>query len=275
MFIFAATALFTLIVPSSYGQSVPKKIGIDYVAVGKAQIGVVRVPAGRFTMGSPLLIKADDVWKLCASCPVRNDVERPVHQVTITHDFWMGEFPVTQGQWEAIMGNNPSYFRQLGPDAPVESVDFRDVQVFLAKVNAAQSRWTVRLPTEAEWEYAARAGTTDETYGPLDQIAWYHDNNRNNPARPVGQKAPNGFGLYDMLGNVWQWCQDWFGPYNSAPAIDPQGAPTGDKRVTRGGCYYCEAVHERAARRNRDLEDHSSRTIGFRIVAVLRSTTGK
>lgn len=267
--IFALVVILVLFVPNSHEQNHPKKIDIDHVDVGNMQIAVVRVPAGTFAMGSPLAIRADDGWKPCASCPVRNDVERPVHQVTITRDFWMGEFPVTQGQWQAVMANNPSYFRELGPDAPVESVDFRDVQVFLAKVNATQSRWTVRLPTEAEWEYAARAGTTDESYGPLDRIAWYHANSRT--PHPVGQKAPNAFGLYDMLGNVWQWCQDWFEPYTSAAAIDPQGATTGDLRVTRGGCYYCEAIHERAARRNRDLEDHSSRSIGFRIAAVPRN----
>ena len=177
---------------------------------------------------------------------------RPVHQVTITRDFWMGKFPVTQGQWQAVMGGNPSYFRNIGPDAPVDSVNFRDVQVFLAKVNATQSRWTVRLPTEAEWEYASLAGTTGATYGPLDRIAWYRANSGSS-THPVGQKAANAFGLYDMLGNVWDWCQDWFAPYTSVAVFDPQGPSTGDRRVTGGGCYYCDAVHERAARRNRNL----------------------
>lgn len=255
---------------NSRGQNSSKKIEIDHVHVGETQIAVVRVRPGTFMMGSPLVINADDGWEPCASCPVRNDVERPVHQVTITHDFWMGEYPVTQGQWQAVMGGNPSYSRNLGPDAPVESVDFRAVQVFLAKLNATQRRWTVRLPTEAEWEYAARAGTTGETYGPLDQIAWYRANSSSS-THPVGQKAPNSFGLYDMLGNVWEWCQDWFGAYTSGAAVDPQGASTGDRRVTRGGCYYCEAVHERAGRRNRDVEDHSSRSVGFRIVTVPRN----
>lgn len=260
--------LISVFVSNSHGEDPPKKIDTDHVDVGDTQIAVVRVPSGTFMMGSSLVINADDGWKPCTSCPVRNDVERPVHRVTITRDFWMGEFPVTQRQWQAAMGGNPSYFRSLGPDAPVESVDFRDVQGFLARLNATHSRWTVRLPTEAEWEYAARAGTT-QTYGPLGQIAWYAANSGGS-THPVGQKAPNAFGLYDMLGNVWQWCQDWFGPYTSAAQVDPQGAPTGDRRVTRGGCYYCDAVHERAARRNRDVEDHSSRSIGFRIVAVLR-----
>jgi formylglycine-generating enzyme required for sulfatase activity len=221
-------------------------------------------------MGTDLVIRADDSWKACSSCAPRNDVERPAHPVTITREFWMGRFDVTQGQWQELMGDNPAYSKAAGPDAPVEQVSWRDVQVFLRKLNAAQDQWAVRLPTEAEWEYAARAGTTGETYGPLDEIAWYRGNKGVGTTHPVGQKRPNAFGLYDMLGNVWQWCQDWFGPYSSEPSTDPQGAAKGDRRVTRGGCFYCEALQERAARRNRDFEDHSSRSIGFRIVAVPR-----
>jgi formylglycine-generating enzyme required for sulfatase activity len=246
---------------------------VDYIAAGKAKIAVVKIPHGTFTMGSDLVIKADDHWKPCESCAARNDVERPVHQVTISKDFWMGEFDVTQAQWQAVMGTDPSFFK--GPDLPVETVDFRDVQAFIAKVNAMQKKWTVRLPTEAEWEYAARAGTTGETYGPLDEIAWYGANDGNtthagNTIHEVGKKKPNAFGLYDMLGNVWQWCSDWFEPYSKDAVVDPQGAATGDRRATRGGCYYCDPVHIRAARRNRDLEDHKSRTIGFRVVAERR-----
>jgi len=241
---------------------------VDYVEAGKAKIGVVKVPHGSFMMGTDLVIKADDHWEPCETCPARNDVERPVHEVTITKDFWMGEFDVTQEQWQAVMGSNPSFFKD--PEKPVEQVDFNDVQAFLAKLNAMQHKWTVRLPTEAEWEYAARAGTTGETYGLIDEIAWYDGKTRENTTHAVGKKRPNAFGLYDMLGNVWQWCSDWFEPYSNKPAADPQGAATGDLRITRGGCYYCGAVHIRAARRNRDLVDHKSRTIGFRVVATLR-----
>ena len=244
----------------------------DYVELVKSRLVVVRIPAGTFRMGTDQVLTADDHWKPCQKCPPRNDVERPAHQVTISKDFWMGQFPVTQQQWQEVMGSNPSDFRGAGPDAPVEQVTWKDVQSFVVKVNAIQSRWTVRLPTEAEWEYASRAGTTSETYGPLNDIAWYSDNG-SGTTHPAGQKLPNAFGLYDMLGNVWQWCQDWFGPYSSAPAIDPKGPPTGERRVTRGGCFYCDAIHERAARRNRDLEEHSSRSVGFRIVAVPRNST--
>jgi formylglycine-generating enzyme required for sulfatase activity len=211
-------------------------------------------------MGTNLPIKNDQGWD--------NDVERPVHKVTITKDFWIGKYPVTQGQWQDVMGNNPSYNASAGPDAPVEQVSFKDVQTFLAKVNASERRWIVRLPTEAEWEYAARAGTTGETYGPIDEIAWYGANAKRT-THPVGQKQPNAFGLYDMLGNVWQWCEDWFAPYTDAPSTDPQGAASGEKRIMRGGCWYCDTIHIRAARRNRDPEEHSSRSIGFRIAATL------
>jgi formylglycine-generating enzyme required for sulfatase activity len=234
---------------------------LDYIEVGKTRLEIEKIRAGTFQMGSDLGLRAYDNWT--------NDVERPVHQVTISKDFWMGRFPITQHQWRELMGNNPSYFQKAGPEAPVEQVSWIDAQAFIAKLNASQRRWLVRLPTEAEWEYAARAGTRGETYGPLDDIAWYRGNN-SGATHPVGRKLPNAFGLYDMLGNVWQWCQDWFGPYSSAALVDPQGAPAGELRVNRGGCYYCDAIHARAARRNRDVPDHLSRSIGFRIVAVRR-----
>ena len=237
----------------------PPNPQVDFIDLGKSRLAIVRIPHGTFRMGTDQVLAGKDNWT--------NDAERPAHPVTITKDFWMGQFPVTQSQWQEVMGNNPSYFQQAGLDAPVEHVTWNDVQPFLAKLNASQNQWLVRLPTEAEWEYAARAGTTGETYGPLDEIAWYGANG-SRTIHPVGKKSPNAFGLYDMLGNVWQWCQDWFGPYSSAPAVDPQGESSGDRRITRGGCYYCDAIHERAARRNRDLVEHSWRSIGFRIAAT-------
>jgi len=262
----AVAVIAALMLAAAASEAAP---AVDYIVAGKSRIAVVKIPHGMFMMGSEMVVRADDHWNPCDSCPARNDVERPVHQVTISKDFWMGEFDVTQGQWQAVMGNNPAHSRDAGPDAPVEQVSFNDVQAFLKKLNAAQNRWTVRLPTEAEWEYAARAGTTGETYGPLDDIAWYGANG-SGTTHPVGKKLANAFGLYDMLGNVWQWCQDWFGPYPADAVVDPQGAAQGDRRATRGGCYYCDAIHIRAARRNRDLEEHSSPTIGFRIAAVPR-----
>lgn len=260
--------LMALSALSMTGHSAEKT---DYVELVKSRLAIVRIPAGTFRMGTDPVIRADDGWRSCSDCPPRNDVERPVRPVTISEDFWMGQFLVTQRQWQDVMGNNPSYFQGAGLEAPVEQVTFQDVQAFLAKVNTIQNRWTVRLPTEAEWEYAARAGSTGETYGPLDDIAWYGGDGART-TRPVGQKLPNAFGLYDTLGNVWQWCQDWFAPYSSEPAIDPQGPPSGEKRVTRGGCFYCDAIHERAARRNRDVVDHRSQSVGFRVAAVARKS---
>ena len=255
-------AVFVIIAPS-VGATQTR----DSVELPGGAIVVIQIPPGHFQMGSDRSIHANDKWKPCPACPTRNEAERPVHPVTISRAFWMGAFPVTQQQWRSVMGMNPSRMQAAGPDAPVEQVSFRDVQAFLAKVNALQTRWRVRLPSEAEWEYAARAGTVGDTYGPLDRIAWYGGNGRGT-THPVGQKAPNPFGLYDMLGNVWQWCQDWFGPYPDSAVTDPHGPAEGDHRVTRGGCFYCDAIHERAARRNRDTEDHASQSIGFRIVAV-------
>jgi len=248
------------------GASPPQSADVH---LGNIIITVVKIPHGTFRMGTDQIIHADDRWRPCPTCTPRNDYEQPVHQVTISKDFWMGRFDVTQRQWQEVMGDNPSLKKSAGPDAPVEQMSWLDVQSFLAKANAMQSRWTLRLPTEAEWEYAARAGTTGEAYGPLDQIAWYADNS-GGTTHPVGQKKPNAFGLYDMLGNVWQWCADWSVPYSSEPATDPQGPSSGERHPTRGGCYYCAALQERAARRNRDVPDHSSLSIGFRIVAVPR-----
>lgn len=114
----------------------------------------------------------------------------------------MGRYPITQIQWQNVMGSNPSYCQRAGPDAPVEQVTWTEVQAFSAKVNESQSRWTVRLPTEAGWEYACRAGTSGETYAPLSDIAWYAANNTRT-THPVGERQPHSFGLYDMLGNVW------------------------------------------------------------------------
>jgi formylglycine-generating enzyme required for sulfatase activity len=235
---------------------------LEFLHLGKSRLILVGIPSGKFWMGTNQIIATQGNWT--------NDAERPVHQVTISRDFWMGQFPVTQRQWQEVMGDNPSYCKDAGPEAPVEQVTWNRVQAFLAKVNVSQHRWKVRLPTEAEWEYAARAGTTGERYGPLDEIAWYKANG-SGTTHPVGKKLPNAFGLYDMLGNVWQWCQDRFGAYPAASVVDPQGPTEGERRATRGGCYYCDAIHERAARRNRDLTEHSWRSIGFRIVATPRT----
>jgi formylglycine-generating enzyme required for sulfatase activity len=184
----------------------------------------VKIPPGAFMMGcSP----GD------SACYPE---EKPSHRVVITRPFEMGKCQVTQAQYEAVMGSNPSYFP--GPDRPVEGVRWDDAQKFCEALNNQNDGFRYRLPTEAEWEYAARAGTTSSQYGPLDEVAWYIKNS-DGQTHPVGQKKPNQFGLYDTLGNVWEWVQDHYGLdyYTHSPESDPTGPATGEFRVARGGSW--------------------------------------
>jgi formylglycine-generating enzyme required for sulfatase activity len=187
----------------------------------------VTIPVGEFMMGcSP----SDSA---CGSD------EKPLHKVQITKSFEIGKYEVTQAQWLEVMRSNPS--SSLGADRPVEMVSWTDVQDFLAQMNARNDSYRYRLPTEAEWEYAARAGTAEPLYGNLDAIAWYPGNS-GNQTHPVGQKQPNAWGLYDMLGNVGEWCQDWYDSsyYSNSPAADPPGPATQPGlgyRVVRGRSY--------------------------------------
>jgi len=215
---------------------------------GQANLSLVQLPADGFWMGET----------------------ESRHDVTISRDFWMGKFPVTQGQWQAVMGNNPSVLKSSGADAPVEHVSWDETQRFITRVNGMQREWTFRLPTEAEWEYACRAGTMDERYGDLDAIAWYKLNSEET-THPVGQKQPNAFGLYDMLGNVWQWCQDRFGFFTADSVTDPQGPSKGDDRVSRGGSWLQDASYVRSASRSNNAPDERWSNLGFRVVAMART----
>ncbi|MBE7503531.1 MAG: SUMF1/EgtB/PvdO family nonheme iron enzyme [Verrucomicrobiales bacterium] len=208
------------------------------------------IPAGTFTRGSP------------ASEAGRDDDESQ-HLVILSRALLVGKYPVTQRLWREVMGASPSHFRNAGDDAPVESVSWLDVQEFLNRFcdQLKVPRGTYRLLTEAEWEYACRAGTAGPTYGPLDQVAWYSGNS-GNTTRPVGQKAPNAFGLHDMLGNVWEWCSDWYGPYPTSPVTDPVGPGSGAYRVSRGGSWVSSAARCRAAYRFW-FDDPGFRNIGL------------
>jgi formylglycine-generating enzyme required for sulfatase activity len=153
------------------------------------------------------------------------DDEKPPHHVRITKGFEISKYLTTQAQWTSVMGNNPSHFK--GDDLPVENVSWEDAQRFLQTLNSRNVDYRYRLPTEAEWEYAARAGTAGKLYGPsIDNIAWTKDNS-SNATHPVGLKQPNAWGLYDMLGDVRTWVQDWFDPnyYSASPMNDPAGPP--------------------------------------------------
>lgn len=162
--------------------------------------------------------------------------EKPAHRVVITRAFEMGKYQVTQAQYEAVMGTHASYFR--GPDLPVEGVSWEDARKFCEALNLKKDGYHYRLPTEAEWEYAARGGNSSLRYGPLEEVAWFRDNS-GGTTHPVGQKLPNSFGLYDTLGNVWEWVQDWYeeGYYSHSPESDPKGPDTGEYRVARGGSW--------------------------------------
>ena len=168
--------------------------------------------------------------------------EKPVHKVTLTKGFYIGVYEVTQEEWEKVMGSNPSHFK--GRKNPVERVSWEDAQEFARKLSEKENVM-YRLPTEAEWEYACRAGTTAEYYWGDDGIgryAWYIGN-QDGTTHPVGQKKPNAWGLYDMSGNVWEWCGDWYSPAYPADkeAVDPKGAAGGSFRVFRGGSWLNRA----------------------------------
>jgi formylglycine-generating enzyme required for sulfatase activity len=234
----------------------------------------VKIPAGTFIMGnsaglnSKAPVHPKEPWRAFyrfgfSSGPYD---EAPAHSVKISRAFYMSTTVVTQGQWEAVMGNNPS--SNKGKDLPVESVSWNDVQAFISRMNQREpGKKGYRLPTEAEWEYACRAGTTGERYGDIDAIAWYNMN-RGFVQHPVGQKQPNAWGLYDMNGNVWQWCQDWYGEnyYGSSPSIDPQGPSSGTYGVGRGGCQLNPAEEVRSAIRAQFDPGRGVSTLGFRLL---------
>lgn len=195
------------------------------------------------------------------------DDEKPVHQVTLTKDYYMGETQVTQALWRAVMGDNPSYFK--GENNPVECVSWDDCQEFVKKLNELTGE-KFRLPTEAEWEFAARGGNKSnhtEYAGSnnLDEVAWYNGNS-GKKTHPVAQKQANELGLYDMSGNVGEWCSDRYGRYSESSLTDPLGPSSGDYCVLRGGGWIGDARHCRVSFRSRSNPDFRYyRSIGFRL----------
>jgi sulfatase modifying factor 1 len=204
----------------------------------------VWVPPGAFAMGC----SSGDSG--CAAD------ERPTHQVTVAKGFWIGQTEVTQTAFERVGGTNPSYFR--GPLLPVTNIDLNQAQDYCQAVG-------MRLPTEAEWEYAARGGNSAAGYGTLDAIAWMSDNSGGN-THPVAQKRSNGFGLYDVLGNVWEFVSDWYdrGYYGSSPSLDPHGPVIGSYRVVRGGSVLDRAGILRVSVRGRYEPGYRTTNYGFR-----------
>jgi formylglycine-generating enzyme required for sulfatase activity len=221
---------------------------------------IVYVRGGTFTMG-------------CTS--EQNDCEddeKPAHPVTLS-SFNMGKYEVTQSQWQAVMGSNPSSFKGCG-ECPVDKVSWNDIQEFIRKLQKLTGK-RFRLPTEAEWEFAARGGTRSRGYqyaggDNLNSVAWFEDNS-NQKTHPVGQKAPgqkapNELGLYDMSGNVWEWCNDWHGGYDNSPSTNPKGPSSGAYRVLRGGSWDDSAPYCRVAFRYYDVPSGRDYRHGFRVV---------
>ena len=259
----AALCLALLVVVSAtYGQPQPG----ETKAFGGMEF--VWIPPGEFVMGSTGSEAEDD--------------ERPLTPVRISQGFWMGKHEVTREQWESLMG--PTTWLKANSDGTATdcptcaagSVTSAHARVFLWRLEAADESLQYRLPTEAEWEYAARAGTTGDRYSDaLDAIAWCRndrDNIRTEPY-PVGMKQPNAWGLHDMLGNVSEWVSDWYGDYRGGPVTDPPGPDSGEYRVVRGGSYYFVDDQEacRAPARSYNEPDRAVLGLGFRVVGVPRA----
>ena len=212
-------------------------------------IEMVYVQGGTFQMGSNEYI-----------------MEKPIHSVTVS-DFYIGKYEVTQKQWRDIMGTNPSDFNNCD-NCPVEQVSWNDVQDFIEKLNAKTGK-NYRLPTEAEWEYAARGGQSYKYAGSdnIGSVAW-NEYNSGWKIHPVGQKSPNGYGLYDMSGNVWEWCSDWYDSdyYENSPQYNPKGASSGSSRVLRGGSFGSEPADCSVASRYSNTPTNRFINFGFRLV---------
>ncbi len=223
---------------------------VRLVRVGGVSFLMVRIPAGEARMGSR------EGWP----------DERPVHPVRIRRPFWMGKTEVSQALWKAVTGANPSAFPR-GGDHPVERVSWDDCQAFLLALKRGTGI-PFRLPSEAEWEYACRAGTRAESPPRLDEVAWT-ERNSGGTTHKVGGKAANAFGLHDMLGNVWEWCQDWYGGeyYRISPPDDPPGPVSGIHRVDRGGSWAHNPDCARPAKRDGSGPAYRSYMIGLRLAA--------
>ena len=191
--------------------------------------------------------------------------EKPVHSVTLS-GYYIGKTEVTQALWKAVMGSNPSEFK--GDNRPVESVSWDDCQAFIRKLNALTGQ-NFRLPTEAEWEFACRGGNNSRGYkysgsNYIDNVAW-HDGNFGNKTHPVATKSPNELGIYDMSGNVWEWCADWYGDYSSGRQTNPKGPYDGSFRVYRGGSWINDARYCRSSYRFYSFPAYRYYNLGLRL----------
>lgn len=238
------------------GANICFKVEANYVrfTVNGVSFKMERVEGGTFRMGATSE-QGSDAW----------DVEKPVHSVTLS-GFYIGKTEVTQVLWKAVMGSNPSYFK--GDDLPVENVSWNDCQEFIRKLNALTGQH-FRLPTEAEWEFACRGGNNSRGYkysgsNNLSSVAWY-DGNSGKKTHSVATKSPNELDIYDMSGNVWEWCSDWFGNYSSGAQPNPTGPLSGSGRVRRGGSWDYNAIYSRSSFRSNCFSSLRYYGLGLRL----------
>ena len=249
---------------------VPEKFSGKVNLPGGYILEMVQIEPGTFIMGSPESELGRCRWG-----------DEKQHQVTLTKRFYLGKYPVTQKEYQAVMGNNPSHFK--GDNLPVEEVSWDDAKRFCSRLNDLKHNelpagYRFDLPTEAQWEYACRAGTTTALNNGLnltsniccphlDEVAWYGEL-LDGETHPVGQKEPNAWGLYDMHGNVWEWCNDWDADYPSSAVTDPTGPASGSYRVMRGGSWDLSAQCCRSASRNGNDPTRRYGSVGFRVALV-------
>ena len=229
---------------------------VETITVNGVPFDMIFVEGGTFMMGATAEHGSD-----------ADSDERPIHKVTLS-DYYIGKNEVTQELWQAVMGKNPSKFKNNLKN-PVEGVSWNDCQKFVKKLNKLTGK-NFRLPTEAEWDYAARGGNFSQGYkyagsNNLDAVAWY-DSNSAGKTHPVGSKHPNELGIYDMSGNVLEWCQDWYGYYSSDPQTNPQGL-SGSYRVRRGGCWQFSALYNRVSDRYYWTPKLKNDHLGLRLAA--------
>jgi formylglycine-generating enzyme required for sulfatase activity len=245
-------ALLGILIIALGGKKTTPVADIVKVAAG-IEKAMILIPAGKFKMGSPASEKG-------------RSGDETQYEVTITKPFYMGKFEVTQEQWEAVMGSNPSS-RTKGAKLPVTDVSWDDCQEFIKKLNS-KTDGGYRLPTEAEWEYACRAGTTTPySYG--DSLTKSDANINGDRIKAAGSYLPNAFGLYDMHGNVWEWCNDWHGALHDGEATHPKGPATGERRVLRGGSFYSNVSIAHSSFRNYLTPSHRYVNNGFRLARTL------